>query len=56
MSVIFSFFAFTLSNGTQPQKKTKPNIVIIVSDDQGYGDVSYHEHPKEISTPFIDKL
>ena len=34
----------------------KPNIVIIVSDDQGYADVSYHEHPPEVSTPAIDKL
>ena len=35
----------------------KPNIVIIVSDDQGYGDVSYAEHhPQEVETPNIDRL
>ncbi len=34
-----------------------PNIVVIVSDDQGYADVSYNPHsPKEVSTPNIDKL
>jgi len=33
-----------------------PNIIIILSDDQGYGDVSFHQHPKEVSTPGIDKL
>jgi arylsulfatase A-like enzyme len=38
------------------ENKQKPNIVIIVSDDQGYADVSYHEHPPEVSTPAIDKL
>jgi len=33
-----------------------PNVIIILSDDQGYGDVSYHEHPFEVSTPGIDQL
>jgi arylsulfatase A-like enzyme len=35
---------------------SKPNIVIIVSDDHGYGDVSCYEHPKEIRTPNIDRI
>ena len=35
----------------------KPNIVIILSDDQGYADVSYNPHsPPEVSTPNIDAL
>ncbi|MCK4959362.1 MAG: sulfatase-like hydrolase/transferase [Planctomycetes bacterium] len=35
----------------------KPNIVVIVSDDQGYADVSYNRHhPEEVSTPNIDAL
>jgi len=34
----------------------KPNFVIILSDDQGYGDVSYHEHPRGVATPGIDRL
>ena len=33
-----------------------PNIVVIVSDDHGYGDVSCYEHPKEIRTPNIDRI
>jgi len=33
-----------------------PNIVVIVSDDQGYADSSCYDHPKEISTPAIDRL
>jgi len=33
-----------------------PNIVLIVSDDQGYGDSSCYDHPKEVSTPNIDRL
>ena len=33
-----------------------PNIVVIVSDDQGYADSSCYDHPKEVSTPAIDRL
>ena len=35
----------------------QPNIVVILTDDQGYADVSYNpHHPREVSTPNIDKL
>jgi arylsulfatase A-like enzyme len=34
-----------------------PNIVVIVSDDQGYADVSYNPlSPPEVNTPHIDRL
>jgi len=34
-----------------------PNIVVIVSDDQGYADVSYNPHsPPEVATPHTDAL
>ncbi len=39
------------------QAEGKPNIVIILTDDQGYADVSYNPHsPPEVSTPNIDAL
>lgn len=35
----------------------RPNIVVIVSDDQGYADASYNPHsPAEVSTPHLDAL
>ena len=34
----------------------RPNIVLIVSDDQGYADSSCYDHPKEVATPNIDRL
>ncbi|MBM4024562.1 MAG: sulfatase [Planctomycetes bacterium] len=35
----------------------KPNIVVIISDDQGYADISFNpHHPKEVSTPHLDAL
>ena len=33
----------------------KPNIVFIISDDQGYGDLAHNGHPY-VKTPAIDKL
>ena len=52
--------ALTLSLIIAPlfaQADEKPNIVIILTDDQGYADVSYNPHsPPEVSTPNIDAL
>jgi arylsulfatase A-like enzyme len=48
-------------NQTRPERSRGngtggPNIVLIVSDDQGYADSSCYEHPKEVDTPNIDRL
>jgi uncharacterized sulfatase len=34
---------------------TRPNVVLIVTDDQGYGDVSCHGNPW-LRTPNLDRL
>jgi len=57
LSLILTFCDSSLSEESLTDGKSKPNIVIIVSDDQGYGDSSFQgDHPAEISTPAIDKL
>jgi len=34
-----------------------PNVVVILTDDQGYADISFNpDHPKEIATPHMDAL
>ncbi|MCP4786006.1 MAG: sulfatase-like hydrolase/transferase [Fuerstiella sp.] len=34
-----------------------PNIVVILTDDQGYADISLNPlHPEEVSTPHMDAL
>ena len=32
------------------------NVVLIVSDDQGYADISCYPHPEEVSTPNLDRI
>ncbi|QXD26164.1 sulfatase-like hydrolase/transferase [Opitutia bacterium ISCC 51] len=35
----------------------RPNIVVILTDDQGYADISFNpNHPKEVNTPHMDSL
>lgn len=48
--------AFTLAGiGVEAQKPKAPNIVVIMADDLGYGDVSCYG-AKEIHTPGFDRL
>lgn len=44
------------SNDAKKTKSKRPNIVLIVSDDQGFADSSCYFHPEEIDTPNIDVL
>jgi len=37
------------------KKNKKPNIILILTDDQGYGDLSIHGSP-DVQTPNMDKL
>ena len=53
-------FAFTLAFAlayvsTSFSQSKPPNVVMIVSDDQGWGDYSFMGHP-QIKTPHLDKL
>ena len=54
----FSAIFLTTSLVAQAQeslKGKKPNIIVIITDDQGYGDLSCHGNPI-LKTPNIDKL
>jgi arylsulfatase A-like enzyme len=44
-----------LHGAAEPAKTTKPNILFIITDDQGYGDWSVNGHPL-LKTPHADKL
>ena len=44
-----------LSTGTVAQESRQPNVILILTDDQGYGDIAAHGNPY-ISTPNLDRL
>lgn len=56
--VMFGFYHEKQSSEElRNDKSQKPNIVMIVSDDQGYADAGFQEyHPEQVSTPGIDHL
>lgn len=47
--------ALPLSGIGSPVSPGKPNVVIILADDMGYGDISCY-NSKQVKTPHIDKL
>ena len=44
-----------ISTPTNAMETKKPNVIVILTDDQGYGDMSIHGN-KDIFTPNLDKL
>ena len=54
---LFSIFSLSLFAGAYaaPLSGSKPNIVLMITDDQGYGPVGRHGHPW-IKTPHLDTL
>jgi arylsulfatase A-like enzyme len=43
------------SNAQLHSKNTPPNVIIILTDDMGYGELSCY-NPKQVATPHIDRL
>lgn len=52
---VFFIACFALISCTKSKRKTTPNIVFILTDDQGWGDLSINGN-SNISTPNIDNL
>ena len=43
-------------SSSEEKKETKPNVIYILADDLGYGDISTYNPEGKIATPSIDKL
>lgn len=54
-SVVFGCAIALLSAGAAAQGQTPPNVIIIFTDDQGYGDLGSYGHPT-IRTPVLDEM
>ena len=52
---LFILFVFTLHLGCSNKVKQKPNIIIIITDDQGYGDIGINNN-SQIITSNLDLL
>lgn len=52
MKLLFAFLLFTLPLAMAAEK---PNVIILLTDDQGYGDLSCHGNPV-LKTPNLDRL
>lgn len=56
MRLELTFLAIGLLSGTVVFAQKKPNVVIILADDMGYGDVGCNNPYARVNTPAIDRL
>jgi len=55
LAAIILLCAVSVSSVKGQQTSSRPNIVVFLTDDQGYGDLSSYGHPT-INTPNIDRM
>jgi arylsulfatase A-like enzyme len=48
-------FVNSPARSQSPEKPRRPNVVVIIADDMGHGDLGFHGNPK-ISTPHLDRF
>ena len=53
--ILIAIIAGVMAEPAFSEEAKKPNVVIVITDDQGYGDLAFTGNPA-IRTPTIDKL
>ena len=53
--VLTLFYSFKTNSQFVKNEDRKPNIILIITDDQGYGDLGFNGNP-HIITPNLDQL
>jgi arylsulfatase A-like enzyme len=53
--LIYFLVVFPVIQGCKIEPQSKPNIILCMADDQGWGDMAYNGHP-ELITPNFDDL
>jgi arylsulfatase A len=56
VAILAVLLTLSCSAITQQRKTTKPNIIFILADDMGYGDVGAFNKEAKIKTPGLDRL
>lgn len=54
--ILALIISYTCSSQENKKETSKPNIVIILADDFGVGDIQAHYPDNKIPTPYLDKL
>jgi arylsulfatase A-like enzyme len=52
---LFSVILLLTSNLCFSQTETRPNVILIITDDQGYGDLGFTGNP-HVKTPVLDRF
>src|SRR5258705_13924362 len=55
VTVVLAGLAISVTGHSQPATPQRPNVVLIITDDVGYGDIGSYGAP-DIRTPNIDRL
>ncbi|MCH2236190.1 MAG: arylsulfatase [Crocinitomicaceae bacterium] len=55
-TLLFSLLALTIGCHEENNSNTNPNIIFVLTDDLGYGDISAYEENNKIKTPNIDSI
>lgn len=55
LTILLSFFCLAFANAKDKAPTQKPNVLLILTDDMGYGDLSI-QGSKQVATPNIDRI